>query len=211
MAQLEIIGAPQSPFVWACRIAAEEKGVAYSLAPAFPHTPEVQAIHPFGRIPVMRHGAVALAESKAIMTYIDRAFPGPALQPQEAAGAALVEQWVSLINTTMHPQGFRPYMMGYFFPGTADGSPNRALIEEGWPRLRDYLGLLDKAVSASGFLAGDSFSLADITLLPLLVYSRSMPESGEALTGHAALGAYLDRQLARPSLRATLPPPMPGR
>jgi glutathione S-transferase len=211
MAQLEIIGAPQSNYVWACRIAAEEKGVAYTLTPARPHTPEVDAVHPLGRIPVMRHGAVALAESKAIMTYIDRAFPGPALQPQDAAGAALVEQWVSLVNTTMQPLGFRPYMMGYFFPGTEDGSPNKTYIAEGWPKLQQYLALLDKAVAPSGFLAGQGFSMADMTLVPLLFYLSHLPESGEALPGHAALNGYLQRHLARPSVKATLPPPMPGR
>jgi glutathione S-transferase len=44
-----------------------------------PHTPEVVAIHPFGKIPVMRHGDVTLAESRAICGYVDRAFDGPAL------------------------------------------------------------------------------------------------------------------------------------
>src|SRR6516164_1377962 len=76
MPTLQIIGAPQSNFVWACRIACGEKGVPYELLPVFPHSPEVDAIHPFGKIPVMRHGDVTLCESRAILYYIDHAFPG---------------------------------------------------------------------------------------------------------------------------------------
>ena len=89
MPELEIIGAPQSNFVWVCRIAAAEKGLAVKLDPARPHTPVVDAIHPSGKIPVMRHGDVTLFESRAICAYIDKAFPGPSLIPADAKSAAL--------------------------------------------------------------------------------------------------------------------------
>ena len=76
MSDLQIIGAPASNFVWMTRIACVEKGVPHTLVPTMPHTPEVSAIHPFGKIPVMRHGAVTVCESRAICLYIDRAFSG---------------------------------------------------------------------------------------------------------------------------------------
>src|SRR5436190_24254094 len=81
MQALEIIGAPQSNYVWAVRMVCEEKGVPYEHRPERPHTPDVDAIHPFGKIPVMRHGDVTLCESKAIATYIDRMFDGPKVIP----------------------------------------------------------------------------------------------------------------------------------
>src|SRR5580692_6258361 len=99
MAELEIIGAPQSNFVRTVRMACAEKSVPYTLNGVFPHAPEVDAIHPFGKIPVMRHGEVALAETKAICSYVDLAFEGPHLIPRDPVGAARTEQWISLINT----------------------------------------------------------------------------------------------------------------
>ena len=72
MAKLEIIGLPQSNYVRVVRMVCEEKGVPYYLKPERPHSPDVDAVHPFGKIPVMRHGDVTLCESKAIATYIDR-------------------------------------------------------------------------------------------------------------------------------------------
>ena len=86
MADLEIIGVPQSNYVWAVRMACEEKGVPYVHTPVRPHTPDVDALHPFGKIPVMRHGDVTLCESKAIVTYIDRVFDGPKVIPEEPIG-----------------------------------------------------------------------------------------------------------------------------
>src|SRR5580692_3641342 len=99
MTELEIIGAPQSNYVRSVRIACEEKGVAYKLSAIRPHTPDVDAIHPFGKIPVMRHGDVVLCETKAICSYVDLAFEGPPLIPRDPVGAARTEQWISLINT----------------------------------------------------------------------------------------------------------------
>ena len=45
------------------------------------------ALHPFGRVPTLVHDGFALYETGAISRYIDRAFPGPALQPSSARGA----------------------------------------------------------------------------------------------------------------------------
>jgi len=91
MPELQIIGAPQSNYVWVTRIACHEKGVPYTLVPVMPHTPEVDAIHPLGKIPALRHGDLMLAESRAICFYIDHAFNGPPLVSRDAAEGAKTE------------------------------------------------------------------------------------------------------------------------
>ena len=83
MSTLEIIGVPRSSYVRVVRMACEEKGVPYVLQEEIPHSPAVNAIHPFGKVPVMRYGGVELYESKAIVTYIDRTCPGPKLIPDD--------------------------------------------------------------------------------------------------------------------------------
>lgn len=211
MATLQIIGVPQSNFVWACRIACGEKAVPYELAPVFPHTPEVDAIHPFGRIPAMRHGEVALCESRAILFYIDHAFPGAPLAPRDPVGGAQVEQWISLHNTAIDPLLVRQYGVAYFFPGTPDGSPNRAVIDAVVPKLAPHFDVLDRAVGRTGYLVGDTFTLADMTVLPLLYYMTKLPESGEMVQARSNLAGYVERLLARKSVADTIPPPMPGR
>lgn len=211
MPELQLIGAPQSNYVWVCRIACGEKNVPYTLLPAFPHTPEVDAVHPLGKIPALRHGDVALAESRAICFYIDRTFPGPRLVPDDAVAGARVEQWISLVNTSFDPVAVRQYLGGYFFPGTPDGSPDRARIEGALPKMEQHLAVLDRAVAASGNLAGTAFTLADINLVPTLYYLARMEESGAMLERNPHLRSYLERHLTRPSVAATIPPPMPPR
>ena len=211
MAKLEIIGAPQSNFVRTVRIAAHEKGVDYDLLPLRPHTPEVDAIHPLGKIPVLRHGDVTLCETRAICGYIDMAFDGPALMPRDPVGAAKAEQWVSMINTGFDPVFMRQYMLAYFFSGLPDGAPDRVRIDASLPKMTELFGILQRELAGRDYVAGNSFTLADMLLLPMMDYLRQMPESGQIMAGTPAVGAWLARVAARPAVAATVPPPMPGR
>ena len=121
MATVEILGFPQSTYTRVARMACEEKAIPYDLKPSPPHSADVTAIHPFGKMPVLRHGDVEIFESKAIATYLDRSFPGPSLFPADARQAALTEQWVSLVNTRMDATMVRTYLFAYIFPKTGDG------------------------------------------------------------------------------------------
>lgn len=211
MATLEIIGAPQSNFVRTARMACSEKGVPYTLTPARPHTPEVDAIHPFGKIPVMRHGNVSLGETKAICTYVDLAFDGPPLIPRDPFGAARTEQWISMVNTGFDLVFARQYLIAYFFSGLPDGAPDRTKIDNALPKMREMFALLDRELGKRRYLAGDSFTLADMFLLPLMHYMRLMPESSDMVHSSPHLVAWFDRVAARASAKETEPPPMPGR
>ena len=207
MTRIQIIGAPFSSYVWVVRMALEEKRVPYDLIPARMHSPEVLAIHPFGKIPVMRHGDLTLCESKAIATYIDRTFAGPKLIPDDARAAAGVEQWVSLVNTAIDPCLIRTYIFGYLFPGGADGKPDRTAIAAVLPSMQTQVNVLDQAVARTGYLAGDSFSLADIYLMPVLEVAQRAPEGKEMVQSAKHLAAYFARHAERPSYRASFPPP----
>jgi glutathione S-transferase len=207
----EIIGAPQSNFVRTVRIACMEKGVEYTLTPARPHSPEVRAIHPFGKIPAFRHGNLTLCESKAICSYVDQAFAGPPLIPRDPAGAAACEQWVSLVNTTIDPILMREYLRCYFFSGLPDGAPDRARIDAVLPKVREVFSLLERELSARRHLAGDDFTLADAFLLPVVHYMRQLPESKEMISESPHVTAWYDRVMTRPSGAETVPPPVPGR
>ena len=80
MAALQIIGIPQSTYTRVVRMVAHEKGAAYEFVVARPHTPEVQAIHPAGKIPVMRHGDRTLFESRQSPTTSMTISPVPLLR-----------------------------------------------------------------------------------------------------------------------------------
>ncbi len=211
MATPEIIGSLRSTYTRAACMVCEEKGIEYTLTERALHAPEIRAIHPFGKMPVLRHGEVALFESKAIATYLDRSFPAPFVFPSDPHHAALTEQWVSLVNTVMDPTLIRTYLYAYIATKTADGEPDRAAIETVMPALREQIGVLDKAVAKTGYLVADQFTFADINLLPILYRVRQFPEGAAAVAAATHLARYYDRHAARPGFQRTTPPPGPPR
>jgi glutathione S-transferase len=207
MPKPEIIGSQRSTYTRVVRMVCEEKGIDHVLTERLLGAPEIAAIHPLGKMPVLRHGEVELFESKAIATYLDRSFPGPAVFPADPHLAALTEQWVSFVNTSVDRTLIRTYLFAYIVPKGPNGTPDRAAIEAVMPAVREQLGILDRAVAATGHLVGGEFTFADINLLPILDRVKLAPEGAQALAAASHLTAYFERHAARPSFVRTTPPP----
>jgi glutathione S-transferase len=211
MIKPEILGSLRSSYTRVVCMVCEEKSIDYVLTETMLGAAELRRIHPFAKMPVLRHGDFQLCESKAIATYLDRSFSGPPLIPSEPRLAGLTEQWVSLINTAIDATLIRTYLMAYAAPRTSDGQPDRTVIDAVMPAVRRQLDVLDRAVADTGYLVGGQFTLADINLMPILYYVRQLPEGAVALQPTTELGRYFECHAERPSFQRTTPPPGPPR
>jgi glutathione S-transferase len=199
MDEIEIIGFAGGNFVRAVRMAADEKQIPYRFTEAQPHSPEVTAIHPLGKVPVMRHGAVKLCESRAIVGYFERVFPRLPVLPEDPVQSAVAEQWISMITTSIDQTMVREYVLGHIFPSGRDGQTDRNAIDAAVAVMKTQIGALEAAVGSSGFLVGNAFTYADIVLLPILDGIRRFPEGRDALASAPRLAAYLAEHSERPS------------
>jgi glutathione S-transferase len=198
---------PGSPFGRAVFLALEEKGVRYRVAAVAPgtfRTPEHLARHPFGRVPVMDHGDFRLYETQAILRYIDRVLPKPALTPADPRAAGRMDQLMNvndwyLFQGVASVIGFQrivaPRLMGL----TAD----EAAISAAMPKAHMVFAELARLLGGDAFFAGDSISLADLILVPQLDFLSQTPEWDTLTTNAQNLRTWLDRMNARPSMRAT--------
>lgn len=87
---MKLYGASASPFVRKARVVLEEKGIPHEtehLVP-FPKTPELLAMSPLGKIPVLRDGDVVVPDSSVICAYLEKKHPAPALYPSTPAALA---------------------------------------------------------------------------------------------------------------------------
>jgi glutathione S-transferase len=209
MSTPEIVGSIRSTYTRAICMLCEEKGIDYTLTEVLLNAPELRAVHPFGKMPVLRHGDLQLFESAAIAGYLDRSFGGAKLFPAEARRLALTEQWVSFVNTVIDRSFVRTYLYAYI--ATSDGKPDRAAIERVMPEVRAQLAVLDKAVAQTGHLVDDIFTYADINLLVILDRLKLAPEGAQALREASSVAAYLARHAMRQSFVRTAPPPGPPR
>ena len=178
---LTVIGDPRSSYCRTVRMALEEKGVAYTLQPLPPHTPEVLAHNPFGRIPVLCDGPISLYETRAILGYIDEAFEGPSLNPQWGVSArARIEQWISLIICHAYDAMVRRCVLQYVFPRGENDLPDRAVIDAAVPDIERHLQAFEAAYGERDYLVGADLSMADLFLAPIIFSLGKFPE-GEAL------------------------------
>ena len=211
MSELVIYGIPGSPFVRAVQIAMQEKGAPWRMAALQPGETKGEAHlkrHPWGRMPTIEHGDFSLYETQAIVRYIDQVFPGAPLQPADARAAARMNQAIGINDWYLFPKavaviGFQrivgPALMGL--------TTDEAAVAAAVPEAERCVRALDAILEGSPFLAGESFSLADVMLGPQMDFLGATPE-GESLLAGTGLGAWLERMRARPSFEATLPPPM---
>jgi glutathione S-transferase len=182
-ATLTLLGDPRSSYVRTARMGFAEKGVAITLQPCAPHSPEILAIHPFGRIPALRDGSIELWETSAILKYLDESFgDGPLLAPVRSIERALCEQWVSAVHCYLYDTMVRRCVLQYVLPQGENGQPDRAIIDAAAREMPAQLGALERAYAKGDFLAGDRVSFADLFVAPILAYLEQTPEGGRLLS-----------------------------
>ena len=207
MSEFIVHSIPGSPFGRAVLATLEEKGASYRLAPLAPGTHrslEHLARHPFGRVPVMEHGSFSLYETQAILRYLDRVLPSPALTPDDPKAAARMDQLMNVNDWYLFQGvgaviGFQrivgPRLMGL--------TPDEKAIEAVMPKARAVFAELALLLREQPYFAGEVISLADLLLAPHIEFFTLTPEWAELGAQHANLVAWHARMEARPSLQAT--------
>ena len=151
------------------RVFLAEKGLEVPLVPvdmaAFGHRDEaVSSRNPLRRLPVLElNDGTIITESVAICRYFEELHPQPALFGEGAAGKALVEMWQRRMEFNLLvpvAQAFRhihPAMKEWEVPQVPEwGEANK-------PKAIEFLRLLDAELAGRQFVAGDTYSIADIT------------------------------------------------
>ena len=202
-----ILGDYRSSYMRSARMAFEEKGIAYAVQPARPQSPEILALNPFGKMPTYRCGDLTLYETSAILRHLDETLPGPALMPAAPAERARAEQWISVLNCYGYPAMVRDHVLQYVFPRGPDGQPDRARIEAAAPEIRKVLGSLDRAIGPRDHLVGDSITLPDILLAPMIVSLTAMPDGKDIVASFPNVRRAAEKLARRPSYVAASQPP----
>ena len=127
--------------------------------------PEHLARHPLGLVPVLElaDGRV-LRESIAICRYVEELHPTPSLFGADPWQRAMIEQWNRLAELEMMAPIAQVFRNSHaFWQGRIKQSAEFAEIMR--ETVRDRMGWLDRELAARRYVAGDEYSVADITLL----------------------------------------------
>jgi len=165
------------------------------------YSDEFRRLNPMRRLPVLLlDDGTALCETMAICRYFEVLQPEPPLFGRDALEIATIEMWnrrmefellFTVANVFRHSH---PAMAELEVPQIAE------LAEASRGRVREILDWLDGELKGRDFIAGDAFSVADVTGLVAIDFMKPAKlEVPEELT---ALRAWHERVKARPSASA---------
>lgn len=197
-----LFGASVSPFVRKVLVVAAEKGIALENRPINPTTSDdagFLAASPFRKIPAFRDGDYTLADSTAIVSYLEAKFPTPALIPQEARARGKAIWFEEMADTILYGVEFKIFFNRIIAPGFLNMPGDQKEANEAQTTLLPPLyAYLETVAPAAGFLAGDDFSIADIAVTSMIVnmtYANAAVDPAK----YPQLAAYHARISARPS------------
>lgn len=163
-------------------------------------TPEFLKINPMGQAPVLElDDGTIIAETVAICRYFEETHPQPALFGQGAKGHAIVEMWqrrTELYIFETITDIFRN--QSDFFKGRVHQIPEYGEVQRG--HLMPRLEWLNRELAQRRFIAGDEYSIADITLTVALMLAPRANVTVEPKLTH--LNRWYAEMAQRPSFKA---------
>jgi len=178
-----------SPFAWRVLLALEFKRLAYdsrllSVQKGDLASPDYLSINPRGKVPALTDGDYTLYESVAIMSYLERKHPEPALFGRTPQEHGLVMRWLSEIAAYIETEGIA-IPRTIFFADWNDAA--RETIARQVDRLLPELQRIEGQLARGAWLCGAQCTAADIALYPLLQIFWRASLVAERKGGHPAL------------------------
>ena len=163
-------------------------------------TPEFLALNPLGKLPVLElDDGTILTESMAICRYFEELHPEPPLFGRDALDRAKVEMWNRRMELEIAYPMTQVFQHGYeFWKGRITQVP--AFGEVCREKLRDRMNWLDGELADRNYIAGDSYTVADITAQCGLLMGKAVDmRIPETL---ANLSRWYESVVSRPTARA---------
>jgi glutathione S-transferase len=168
----------------------EEVGVAYDLCfvdlqKGAQKAPEILALNPMGKLPILTDGAVVVTESAAIGLYLaDRYSLGKLAPAPDDPARATYLRWSLFAPSVIEPGMIAKTSGAQFKPGQA-----------GWGTYESMLAAMESAILGRNYVLGDRFSMADVVFGGTIRYMLQF----KLLEPTPTFAAYSERLGARPA------------
>lgn len=198
---ITLYGTTISNYFNTAKLAFVEKNVPFEEISVMPgQEPEVLAASPMGKVPYIKVEGAALSETNVIFDYLEDIQPQPALYPGDPWARAKVKEIIRAVELYLDTPARRHLPTVYF------GKPvDRYAYDQVRPALEQGLAALKRLARFEPYIAGDTFTFADVTAFFQLQFTNLHTakvydwDIGDALPG---LDAYLEMLGERPAVKA---------
>ena len=214
---IEVYWGSGSPFAWSVLLALEAKRIPYesrllSFSAGDTKKPAFLAINPRGKVPAIRDGAYTLAESIAILAYVDAKYPEPPLFGRAPEETGRIWQCISDGMSYLQPAAEK--VIHPLFRGGIAGREDQ--VREGAREVEEELAHLAAVLGDRPYLAADTLNAADLVIYPKLALFFRIAARDELKVldlgfdgwrqRWPAIAGWFDRIAALPGFDRTYPP-----
>jgi glutathione S-transferase len=214
---IEVFWGSGSPFAWRVLLALEFKRLPYvshllQFSKQEHKSPQMLALNPRGRVPVLKDGDYVCFESLAILYYLDLKYPQPGMFGSSPEEAGTIMRVICEYQAYIEPHVTK--IARAAFSEQADLSADE--ITEAMHILGREARTIEGRLSKTDWIVGDSYSAADMVLFPgvqLLIRALNKPRARELSSrfmpvevNYPALGRWLARVAATAGYQRTYPP-----
>ena len=216
---IEVFWGSGSPFAWRVLLALEYKRLPYvshllQFSKQEHKSPQMLALNPRGRVPVLKDGDYVCFESLAILYYLDQKYPAPPIFGRTAEEAGTIMRVICEYSAYIEPNVTKIARAIFFDKQQTDlgGDEITAAMHAVANEARTIEGRLSK----SEWIVGVSYSAVDMVIFPGIQLLRRALEKPQAAAlssrfmpvevNYPSLGRWLGRVAAQPGYERTYPP-----
>ena len=158
----------------------DNEEIEVNLAAGAHKQPEFLEINAFGQVPVLDDGGIVIPDANAILVYLAKKFGRTDWLPEDAAGAAAVQRWLSVAAGQLAHGPAQARLITVF---KAPYRPDEVI-----PRAHAILRLIDGQLGRTAHICGAVPTIADIALYS---YVARAPEGNVELTDYVNIQRWL--------------------
>lgn len=190
---MQVFGGLPSPYVRKVCLVLEEKGLPWELTLLNPGSEDAafRAASPFGKIPGFADGDYQLSDSTAIVTYLEAQYPDRPVLPAEPRARGRAMWFDEFTDTIFAASGLKIMFNRFVAPKFLKIPGNEELALQGEAELPASFDYIESVVPESGWLLGETFTLADIAVASMfrtLAYVGIAPERPKTAAWYARVG-----------------------
>ena len=214
---IEVFWGSGSPFAWRVLLALEYKRLSYvshllQFSKQEHKSPQMLALNPRGRVPVLKDGDYVCFESLAILYYLDLKYPQPPIFGRTPEEAGTIMRVICEYQAYIEPR-LTSILRAIQFDAADLGSDE---ITAAMHAVASEARTIEGRLSKSEWIVGDCCSAVDMVIFPGIQLLRRALEKPQAAAlssrfmpvevNYPALGRWLARVAALPGYERTYPP-----
>ncbi|GLX76947.1 hypothetical protein tinsulaeT_02870 [Thalassotalea insulae] len=209
-AKVQIYGPGFSSFVRTLLLLCEEHQIDYSLGFELDDqaiefkSEQYLALHPYGKLPILKHNELVLAETASIGRYLLSTFVPDYPQRYSIVQQAKIDSFCAIASIYLDKAIIRDYVLEFAFPKGESGEVRLDVVKAAQPQVLYALKVIENELINGECLNSDFFGLADALLAPMLHYLSGLPEGFSLLDKVPEVEKYFQQLMIRASCQKVL-------